>query len=111
MKIEIQNYNDITVIELQGELTSESVKSLQDSTSNVLATGTRGIVLDMTNTGFIDSQGLEQLLWLRDYCDENSRQLKLAGLEESCAKIMEITRLEPQFDIYGELSEAVKSFV
>ena len=58
-----------------------------------------------------DGAGLEQLLWLRDYCHENTRQLKLAALDESCAKIMEITRLAGQFDIYIELSQAVKSFV
>jgi hypothetical protein len=34
----------------------------------------------------------------------------LAGLDENCAKILEITRLENEFGRYAELTEAVKSF-
>jgi len=34
----------------------------------------------------------------------------LAGLDENCAKILEVTRLENEFDRYAELAEAVKSF-
>jgi len=64
----------------------------------------------MTNVGFIDSIGLEKLLWARDYCNENNAQLKLAGLDENCSKILELTRLEDEFDRYNELAEAVKSF-
>lgn len=110
MRITTQNYNDVTVVELQGEFTSEFTKTFTDTISSVMASAANGIVLDMTKVGFIDSHCLEQMLWLRDYCDENSRQLKIAGLEEHCNKILEITRLLPLFDTYQELSEAVKSF-
>jgi hypothetical protein len=34
----------------------------------------------------------------------------LAGLDENCVIILEITRLEKEFDRYAELAEAVKSF-
>ena len=61
--------------------------------------------------GFIDGAGLEKLLWARDYCHENHCQLKLAGLDENCEKILEVTRLANEFDRYVELAEAVKSFV
>ena len=110
MKIGTQNYNDVTVMELQGEFTSEFVKTFTDTATSVLAGGTIGIVLDMSKVSFIDSQCLEQLLWLRDYCEENNRQLKLAGLDEHCTQILEITRLLPQLEVYDELAQSVKSF-
>ena len=111
MKIETQNYKNVTVVELQGEFIAEAMKAFQDTTSSSIATGTTGIVLDMTNVGFIDSISLEQLLWLQSYCGQNNCQLKIAGLDENCTKIFEITRLDSQFDTYSELAEAVKSFV
>ena len=111
MKIETQKYNDIAVVELQGEFTGEFTKLLQNTIDSVITKATTGIVLDMTRIGFIDSQALEQLLSLRDYCRQDNYQLKLAGLDENCQKIMEITGLESLFDTYDELSEAVKSFV
>ncbi len=63
-----------------------------------------------SGVGFIDSAGLEQLLWVRDWCNENKCELRLAGLDENCARILEITRLAGEFDCYAELAKAVKSF-
>ena len=110
MKIKTQDYNDVTVVELQGELDGDSIKMLRKNITDIVARQRVGIVLDMSEMGFIDSEGLEQLLWVRDYCSENNCQLRLAGLDENCAKILEITRLENEFDRYTELAEAVKSF-
>lgn len=110
MKMKTQDYNDVTVIELQGELDGDSTEPFQKSIFDVISRGKAGVVIDMSSVEFIDSQGLELLLWLRDYCDENKHELRLARLNENCAKILEITRLESKFDSYDELAEAVKSF-
>lgn len=137
MKVRTQDYNDVTVVELQGELCSESVELFKNTITGIIGTAScgspnakkgagghskksqnakpiapqkTGIVLDMSGVGFIDGRGLEQLLWARDYCNENNCPLRLAGLDENCEKILEVTRLEKEFDRYIELSEAVKSF-
>ena len=111
MKIAVQDYNEVPIIELQGEFTAEFVDAFQDSASNTIAKGISGLVIDMTKINFVDSKGLESLLWLKDYCVENNCQLKLAGLDENCKKILEITRIACQLDSYDELTQAVKSFV
>ncbi len=110
MKVRTQDYGDVTVVELQGELDGEFAELFQGTITNVIATDKAGIVLDMSDVGFIDSEGLEQLLWARDYCSRNNCQLRLAGLDETLAKILEVTGLENEFDRYAELAEAVKSF-
>lgn len=111
MQVQTQNYNNVTVVQLQGELTQETIKIFQDATSSIIADNICGMVIDMTKVGFIDSLGLEELLRLKEECREHDCQLKLAGLEETCEKILEITRLAPAFDVYEELAGAVKSFV
>ena len=110
MKLKIQDYNDVTVVELQGDLDADVVELFQNEITDIVTNRQTVVVLDMSVVGFIDSQGLEQLLWTRDYCNENTRELRLAGLDENCARILEITRLANEFDHYGELAEAVKSF-
>jgi anti-anti-sigma factor len=110
MRIKTQDYNGVTVVELQGELDGDFTDLLQQTITDIVARDRTGIVVDMSAVGFIDSKGLEQLLWARDYCDENRCELRLAGLDENCTKILEITRLDGQFDSYAELTEAVKSF-
>lgn len=110
MKIKTQNYNDVSVIELQGDFIGEFSRYFEDTSKKAITDGANGIVVDMSHVSFIDSLSLEQLLWLRDYCMEHNCQLKLAGLDETCSKILYITRLEKQLDTYEELAEAVKSF-
>ncbi len=110
MKLKIQDYNDVTVVELHGDLDADVVELFQNAITDIVKKHKTGVVLDMSGVGFIDSQGLEQLLWTRDYCNENMRELRLAGLDENCARILEITRLVNEFDHYAELAEAVKSF-
>jgi anti-anti-sigma factor len=110
MKIKTQPYNDVTVIELRGELGGDSIEVFRQALSNAAAERKAGVVLDMSQVSFIDSEGLEQLLWSREHCRDHQCQLKIAALDETCAKILEITRLEKEFERYAELAEAVKSF-
>lgn len=110
MKLSRQDYNDVTVLELHGELDVDSAPMLQSHISEIIADGKVSIVLDMSSISFFDSTGLEKLLWAADYCKENNCQMTLAGLDENCRKILEITRLDEQFDCYDELAQAVKSF-
>jgi anti-anti-sigma factor len=110
MKIRTQDYNDVTVVELQGDLDGDFTELFRNTVTDIIAKNKTGIVFDMSGVGFIDSQGLEQLLWARDHCNENKQGIRLAGLDENCKTILEITRLENEFDRYAELSEAVRSF-
>lgn len=111
MKLKTQPYNNVTVLEIRGELGSESIDMFRQAVSSAVAERKEGVVLDMSQVTFIDSEGLEQLLWSRDHCRDNQCQMKLAALDETCAKILEITRLDKEFEHYAELAEAVKSFV
>ena len=110
MKINTQDYNNVTVVELHGEFNVDSAEPFRDTANKLIASRKKGIVLDMNGVTFVDSVGLEQLLWLRDYCHEMKCQLKVANLGEDCATIFRITQLEGEFDRYNELAEAVKSF-
>ena len=110
MRIRTQDYNDVTVIEMQGEMDGDVAELLQNTIADIITAGKTGIVLDMSSIGFIDSMGLEQLLWTKHYCNEKNCELRLAGLDENCTKILEITRLQSKFECFAELAEAVKSF-
>jgi anti-anti-sigma factor len=110
MKISWQNYNDVTVVELRGDLEGDSAEPLRSAITEIIAGPRAGIVLNLSEVEFIDSQGLELLLGVSDYCRQNRVPLRLAGLAENCTKILEITRLQDEFDCHAELAAAVKSF-
>ena len=110
MRIQTQDYGNVTVVQLQGDLDIDSVEAFKTSITEVLESGRVGIVIDMSEVGFVDSAGLEHLLWSRDHCEQSKCQFRLAVLEETCQRILEVTRLDSEFDCYDELTEAVKSF-
>jgi anti-anti-sigma factor len=110
MRIKTQDYNDVTVMEMQGEFDTDIVERFQETVTDLVSRQRTGIVIDVNEVGFIDSLALEKLLWARDYCNENNCQFKLAGVGENCRKILELTRLDGEFEWHGELAEAVKSF-
>jgi len=110
MRVSTQNYNTVTVIDLQGELDGDISDAVKNAVGEIVSKRQTGIVLNMSDVGFIDSQGLELLLWVRDYCRRNKTQFRVAALDENCEKILEVTRLENEFDCHAELAEAVKSF-
>jgi len=110
MRIPWQNYDDVTVVELRGDLDGDSVEPLRSALTEIVTGRRAGVVLNMSEVEFINSQGLELLLWVRDYCRQNRVPLRLAGLAENCLTILEITRLQDDFDCHAELAEAVKSF-
>jgi anti-anti-sigma factor len=109
MKISTQDYGEVTVAELQGELDCDSVGLFDSTVTETVSRGRTGIVLDMSKIGFVDGEGLERLLWARDYCGDNGVEFRLAGLGDECLKILEVTRLEKEFDQHRELAKAVKS--
>ena len=110
MKTSTRIYNNVAVVELQGELDSNSTGLFQNIIRDIIAGREADIVIDMSGIKFVDSDGLSRLLWARDYCNDNNRQLRLTGFDENCEKILEITRLKNEFDHYRGLPEAIKSF-
>lgn len=110
MKIKKQEYKNAVIVELHGDFVVEHCKAFEDEMTELIQKDTPGIVIDVSKMPFIDSKGLEQLLWLKEKCYDQRSQLKIASLNDNLKKILEITRLENEFDKYDELGEAVKSF-
>lgn len=109
MKTTVQDCEDIVVVKLDGELTTESCETLRDTVSDVLAQNHKALVLELSGVPFIDSVGLELLLWIRDYCRLSVVQFRLAGLTEPCKTILDMTRLLSEFTHANEVAQAVKS--
>ncbi|MFC1763713.1 STAS domain-containing protein [Planctomycetota bacterium] len=109
MKAHIQENNDVVVFRLEGQLTSESCIRLREKATELLSSTRKAIVFDMSAVSWIDSEGLELLLWIRDYCRLSVVQFRLAGLTDNCSKILEMTRLDSEFHCGVSIPEAVNS--
>jgi len=109
MKISCQHQDQKAVFTLRGELTSDEVDQFRKAMLDQMDDKTRDFVLDMEQIQFIDSQGLESLLWLQDQCLERLGQVKLAACPDNINTILKITRLNNTIQSHESIPEAIKS--
>ena len=67
------------------------------------------MIVDLEQTHFVDSAGLELLLWARRRCDELFGRLKLVNVADPVRKILEVTRLDHRLECPGDLAAGLKS--
>jgi anti-anti-sigma factor len=110
MKISIHHYQTVTVLTLKEDLTGEEVGAFSTETARLLDHGKYHLLVDCTHSGGLDSAALEALLDVQSKCEERLGTVKLCGLDGTCSKILEITRLARRFEVFEDLESAVKSF-
>jgi len=109
MKLKHQQHDQITVVELTGELTADDIEPLKRLANECLEDNTRDFVINLDAVEFIDSCGLETLLWLRDKAGEQLGQLRLVHPNETIQQILHITRLTNSFDTHEDVDTAIES--
>jgi anti-sigma B factor antagonist len=109
LKLSCEDYDQLSVMALNGELTAETVDPFQKLAKERIEKSTRDFVLDVTGMEFIDSRGLEALLWLQETVGENLGQVRLAAVQDNVRKILEMTRLAARFDAHPDVDSAIRS--
>ncbi len=109
MKLSYEDHDTITVLKISGDLTADQVDAFRRSCQERFEAGIRHVVLDMEHMTFIDSAGLEALLWILDTVAENGGQLRLVRPDSTVNKILEISRLDRRFNIHDSIESAAKS--
>ena len=110
MNIGVESYGHAVILGLKGELTDDSLEALRQAVDKQL--GERDvvdIVLDLEQVPFVDSAGLEYLADLQDNLAERLGHVRLLKCDENVAKIMEITRMDATFELFDDVSEAIKA--
>jgi len=110
MNIGAETYGHAVVLNVQGEITEESLGDLRQAVDKQLGDADAiDIVLNLEKVAFLDSAALEYLLDLQDRLAERLGQVKLARGDENVRKILEITRLAGILEMYDQIEEAVKT--
>jgi anti-anti-sigma factor len=110
MGVKCEDYSGVCVIGVTGELAGESAGQARRSAEKTMQE--RQIVdfiIDLEKAVFIDSEGLETLLWIKRRCEELFGQIKLAGVDETIRKILAVTRLDHRFACAADVPTALKT--
>ena len=100
----------VIVMELPEQLTVERVQILSPELLPLVKADRPRLVFDFSGVRRIDSAGLDMLLTCIDEVMKRDGDLKLASVSPEIAVILEITRVDRLFEMFGEPADAVESF-
>lgn len=110
MAVKVDEYNQICVLAIEGDLAGEQIEPARKAfDEQMVGKQIVDFVIDLEKAPFIDSEGLELLLTMKSRCEGGFGQLKLAHLDENVKKILELTRLEQRFESHANLPAALKN--
>ena len=95
------------VIALAGEVDLYTAPEFKQQLLEVIGQGAKNVVVDFTDTTFIDSTTLGVLVGGVKRLRTNDGQLSLVCSDRNITKIFEITGLDRVFTIYGSRDEAL----
>jgi anti-sigma B factor antagonist len=99
--------NDSYVISLAGEVDLYTAPEFKQQLLDVISQGGKEVVVDLSDTTFIDSTTLGVLVGGVKRLRTNDGQLSLVCSDRNITKIFEITGLDRVFTIYPTRDEAV----
>ena len=92
----------VSVIDIQGNLSSASEHILMDAYAEASAPSTRVIVLNFCDLNYMNSSGIGLLVTLLIRINRQKQQLVCYGLSEHYQHIFHITRLSDAIKIYDD---------
>ncbi len=87
------------VLTVRGELDAYSAPGLEDQIARLISQQVFDVVLDLGQTGFLDSSGLRAILTAQRRLNENGGRMALRGPSEPVTRLLEITGLTDHFAI------------
>ena len=110
MSVKCDEYGQVCVIALHGDFVGAAAEQVQKTVDQRLSDRRpANFVIDFEGSRFISSEGLEALLAVRRRCEERRGQVRLAGLDDNCRKILQITRLDHRFECHPDVTSALKA--
>jgi anti-sigma B factor antagonist len=111
MHIEVRQAKDVMILDLRGRLTAGlGDQILRDAIDELLAEGRRRILLNLSEVSFLDSAGVGELVAGLKTSRRFQAELKLLNVGERVYSALDMARLLPTFEIYGDEGEAVQSY-
>lgn len=108
--IKTDEYNGVCVLTVIGDLAGDDCRQIRRIVEQQVDTRQiASFAVDLEQCQFIDSEGLETLLWVKNRCDDLFGMMKVIKPDEHCQKIFEMTRLDRRFDVEEDLTTAMKS--
>ena len=97
-----------TVVEVAGEIDPESAPDLRAQLRETIDSMGPRIVLDFSRVSFMDSTGLHLLLTVRSWCDAAGGFLRLTGVQDAPARVLDVCAFDELIEIVPSAASALE---
>ena len=108
MKLPTEVFGDVIVVHTPDEVGGDTSAQFEKFITSLERSS---VVLDLDGTEALESAGLEAILNAHEALRELQGDVKISTSNLSNRKILELTRLDQQLEVYDSVLDAVKSFV
>ena len=110
MPFAIETAGEVLVVAVVGQLVVGNRQEFKQTVLDEVEKGVKRILIDFTETGYVDSSGLGALVSLSKRLREAGGSLRLAALNEDLRTLFELTRLDTLFKMYPTRADALVDF-
>lgn len=107
MNLPTEIFGDVIVVHAPEELTEDHADAFENFVTSLERSR---VILDLDSTESLDSRGLEALLNGREVLQHLDGDIKISTTIKMNRKILEITRLDHELEIFDSVIDAVKSY-
>lgn len=111
MKVNTRQVDGVTILDLSGRITlGEGSVQLRDAVRDLLAKGSKLILLNLADVNYIDSSGIGELVSAYTTVRNQGGELKLLNLTKKVHDLLQITKLYTVFDVKDDEASAIASY-
>jgi anti-sigma B factor antagonist len=111
LEITTREFDRVVVVDLVGKLTtSDGRTQLRDLIHVFCGTGHKRFLLNLAGVDYVDSDGMGELVRCFTTVRQRGGEMKLVQVNKRVADLLQITRLNTLFEIYGEEQVALRAF-
>jgi anti-sigma B factor antagonist len=111
VKLTTHQTGEVIVVVVSGKLTmGEGASTLRTKIRELVASGSRRIVLNMADVTYMDSSGIGELVAAYTTVTTAGGELKLLNLAKRVHELLNITKLYTIFETFEDEASAVISF-
>jgi len=108
MNIHLRNADNISIIDCSGDVDLYSSTHLRETLLTALRSGAPGVLVNMTDVGYIDSSGIATLVEGLQLSRETKTRFGLYGLRSNARAVLELAHLHKVFNIFNDEHEALE---
>jgi len=110
MNIETEGKGNCDIVRLDGQLTMGQEDEFKKALSELAASNSVQLVIDLSKVDFMDSAGLGMLIWALKNFRQRDGDVRVFGLQGMVQGLFEITNMDQSFKTFEDEAEAVASY-